>query len=187
MSPRSVVFSGAVAGVLVVASAGPSRAQATCPFSTTGSLAPPDLTTSPRLFRDDPATTCAASQVCLLSPGGPFQIDLYTFQTPPGPMAACTTVTLTSPCGGVPTFLHSGAFRGVVTLPVACNANFLGDLGDSPLANVPKSFSFNVLPATLFTVVVNEITGGAGCPSYTLDVTGCENTPVGVLDFSVHR
>jgi hypothetical protein len=51
---------------------------------------------------------------------------------------------------------------------------------------VPKSYSFNVAPATVFSVIVNEVTAGAGCPSYTLDVTGCDVTPVGVLDFNVN-
>ena len=180
MTRRTAVVCGATVALLMVAGSSPVWAQATCPFTVTGSLAPPDLTTSPRLFRDDPPNACGANQPCATSAGGPFQLDIYTLTTSPGPTPACVTVTLTTPCGGAPTFLHSGAFLGVFT------ASFLGDIGASPTANIPKSYSFNVAPATVFSVIVNEVTAGAGCPSYTLDVTGCNVTPVGVLDFSVN-
>lgn len=186
MTLRTAVHFGAVAVLLVVASSSPVAAQATCPFTVQGSLAAGDPTTNPRLFRDEPPTTCAASTACATSACAACRFDSYVFTTTPGPLPACVSVTLTTPCVGTQ-FTHSGAFLGTFTPPIVCNANFLGDIGASPDMGLPKTYSFNVAPATVFSVIVTEVTAGAGCASYTLDVTGCENTPVGVIDFSVGK
>jgi hypothetical protein len=37
--------------------------------------------------------------------------------------------------------------------------------------------TFNVPPATDFDIVVSEVTANAGCPAYTLTLTGCPQQP----------
>jgi len=184
MIPRNAVCIGAVVVFVMVAGSGPVMAGVTCPFTITGSLAPGDLTSNPRLFRDEPPNACAANQPCATSACAACALDVYTLVTPPGPTPACVTVTVTTPCVGTQ-FTHSSAWLGTFTPPFVCNANFLGDIGASPDLGAPKSYSFNVPPATTFSVVINETIAGAGCASYTIDVTGCENTPVELLDFGI--
>lgn len=183
MSNRNVAQISAVAVLVLLAGGSAAQAQV-CPFTVTGALAPGDLTTNPRLFRDDPGSTCAVPTACATSGAAAFAVDIYTFTTPPGPNPACTTVTLNTACIGLQ-FIHSGAFLGTFVPPIVCNASFLGDIGASPDGVNPKSYSFNVPPATTFSVIVTEVTAGQGCASYTLDVTGCETTPVELLHFSV--
>jgi hypothetical protein len=184
MTPRTAVVLVAVVVLFVLAGTGSAWAQSSCPFTTTGSLAPGDLTTNPRLFRDDPPNACGANQPCATSACAACALDVYALATPPGPTPACVTVTVTTPCVGTQ-FTHSSAWLGTFTPPFVCNANFLGDIGNSPDLGAPKSYSFMVPPATTFSVVINEVTAGGGCPNYQIDVNGCQNTPVGVLDFSV--
>ena len=185
MSLRTAAVLGALVVLVMVAGSSPVLAQQTCPFNVVGSLAPGDPTTNPRLFRDEPANACGANQPCATSACAGCALDVYTLTTTSGPLPACVTVTVTTPCVGTQ-FVHSSAWLGTFTPPFVCNANFLGDIGASPDLGAPKSYSFNVPPSTVFSVVVNETIAAGGCPSYTLNVDGCQNTPVGVIDFSVH-
>jgi len=184
MTFRTAVCIGAAVVLVMLVGSTPVMAQLSCPFTTTGSLVVGDPTTNPRLFRDEPANACGANQPCATSACAACALDVYTFATPPGPVAACVTVTVTTPCVGT-NFVHSSAWLGTFTPPFVCNANFLGDIGNSPDLGAPKTYSFNVAANTTFSVVVNEVTAGGGCPSYTLDVTGCNITPVDLLDFNV--
>ena len=60
------------------------------------------------------------------------------------------------------------------------STNYLADAGESPFPSV--SFSFNVPAHSSFDVVVSEVTAGAGCSSYTLDVSG-----TGIFEEAVGR
>jgi len=158
----------------------------TCPFTVTGNLSPGDLTESPRLFRADPPNTCALPQPCEGPSGsGPYFYDEYAFVNGPG--LNCVTATLTSNCAAAGTFsLHASAYLNAFTpgAGTICT-DFLGDIGSSPAdGDPPKSFSFDVPAGGTFVVVVNHITVGGTCPTYQLDVTGCE-VPVAIQDFSV--
>jgi hypothetical protein len=186
ISRENVGRAAVVVLLLVVAGSSPVMAQSSCPFTVTGSLAPGDLTSNPRLFRDDPPNACGANQPCATSACAACALDVYTFATPPGPTPACVQVTVTTPCVGTQ-FTHSSAWLGVFTPPLICTANYLADIGNSPDLGAPKSYSFNVPPATVFSVVINEVTAGGGCPSYQLDVIGCDQTPVELIDLNVNK
>ena len=185
MISRETVYIGAVVVLVMLAGSSPVMAQSSCPFTVTGSLAPGDLTSNPRLFRDDPGNACGVDQPCATSACAACALDVYTLATPPGPNPACVTVTVTTPCVGGE-FTHASAWLGTFAPPFVCNGNFLGDIGASPDLGLPKSFSFNVAPATTFSVVINEVTAGGGCPSYTIDVTGCDVVPVELIDLSIN-
>ena len=158
----------------------------TCPFNVTGSLQAGDLQESPRLFRADPPSTCAAPQVCEGPSGtGPYFYDEYVFVN--GGATNCVTVALTSNCAAPGTFsLHASAYLFPFTPgPATMCTNFLADIGNSPAdGDPPKTFSFDVAPGATFVVVVNHITVGGTCPSYTLDVTGCE-VPVSLQSITI--
>jgi hypothetical protein len=156
----------------------------TCPFTVTGDLNAGDLTESPRLFRADPPSTCPAPQVCEGPSGtGPYFYDQYTFVN--AGQTNCVTVTLTPNCGA--TFsLHSSAYLNAFTPGAAtiCT-DFLGDIGNSPAdGGPPVPYSFDVPAGATFVVVVNHVTVGGTCPSYQLDVAGCE-VPVSIQDFAI--
>jgi hypothetical protein len=160
----------------------------TCPFNVNGTLGPGDLTESPRLFRADPPSDCAAPQPCDGPSGtGPYFYDQYTFVN--GGATNCVTVSITSNCAAPGTFsIHTSAYLNAFTPGSAtiCT-DFLGDIGNSPAdGDPPKSYSFDVPPGQTFVVVVNHITVGGTCPApgYDLTVTGCE-VPVTLQDFTI--
>jgi hypothetical protein len=141
----------------------------------TGTLTNTDLSTTTRLFRDDPATTCAAPTTCSTTGAGTFYYDLYPFSND-SDNAACIMVTLGSTsCVGSP-FLFSGAYLTSFDPNNLC-ANFAGDLGHSPDATGPLSYSFSVPAHTTFYVNVQAVTSGATCGDYTLTV---QNIPCGL-------
>jgi hypothetical protein len=156
----------------------------TCPFTITGSLMAGDLNESPRLFRADPASTCAAPHACPGPSGtGPYFYDQYVFVN--AGASNCVTVTLATACGGA-TLAHASAYLNSYTpgAGTICN-NYIADLGASPLdGDPPKPFSFTAAPGATFVVVVNATVPSAACTSYTLNVTGCE-VPVELQSFSV--
>lgn len=160
----------------------------TCPFNVTGTLEAGDLQESPRLFRADPPSTCAAPQPCEGPSGtGPYFYDEYIFVN--GGATNCVTAALTSNCGAPGTFqIHASAYLFPFTPgPTTMCDNFLADIGNSPATgDPPKAFSFDVAPGATFVVVVNHITVGASCsaPGYTLDVTNCE-VPVTLQGFTI--
>jgi hypothetical protein len=117
-----------------------------------------------RLTRDGNSSDCLFPKAC---PGPinatPVAYDAYTF-TNAGP-DACVAVNLASACG---TGLFSAAYYGIHNPADVC-ANYAADAGASaPTMN----YSFAVPSNGVFTVVVHEIIPGAGCPSYTLTVSG---------------
>jgi hypothetical protein len=181
MNPRTAFHVGVILALLMVAGSSPALAQLTCPFTATGSLDPTDPNQNGRLFRDEPGNTCALNQPCVIFDATPRDFDMYTFQTTVGPNPACVTVNITNNCGGAAS-LQSAAYTSFN--PASLCANYLGDIGATPNTGNSKNYSFMVPPATTFVVTVNEA-GTLACPSYTIDVTGCDFTPVELLDFSI--
>src|SRR4030095_4170598 len=138
----------------------------------TGSIADGDPTMSDRIFRLDPPSACASSRPCfVVSPTGLHRYDTYTFLN--GPAPACMTVPVTTPSTGMNTGnpIQAVAYLGSFNPGSLC-MNLLGDIGNSPLANTPKSFSFNVPANANFDVVVHESLVRAGCPNYTATFSG---------------
>jgi hypothetical protein len=146
----------------------------TTPTTITGSLVAGDPDLTNRVNRSDPPSTCAAPQPCLeaFNPGETFNFDAYTFRNPTA-SPQCVTVTLTPNCAEVAE-LQSAAYLGAVNTAFPC-ANFLGDIGNSPVNGVAKAYSFIVPAGTVFTVVVNNAVavnvGFGTCSSYTLNVS----------------
>jgi hypothetical protein len=184
MSLRTLVHVGGFVVLSTLAGSSAAIAQSSCPFTATGALDPTDPNQTGRLFRDEPGNTCAANQPCATFDAIPRDFDMYTFATPPGPTAACVTVNITNNCGGAAS-LQSAAYMPTFN-PAALCLNYLGDIGATPNAGFAKNYSFNVPPASTFVVTVNEA-GTLACPSYQIDVTGCDVTPVGLLDFGVNN
>jgi hypothetical protein len=182
MSSRTALQIGAVVMVLMAAGSTPALAQLTCPFSTTGVLDPTDPDQTGRLFRDDPGNDCALNQPCAIFDAVVRDFDMYTFTTPAGPNPACVTVNISNNCGGAQS-LQSAAYTGSFDPNNLCT-NALGDIGATPNSGFAKAYSFNVPPSTTFVVTVNEA-GLLDCPSYQIDVTGCDVVPVELLDFGI--
>ncbi len=142
------------------------------PIVFNGSLATTDPTLATRMFRADPASTCAAPHVCPGPSGtGPFYYDTYTFTNTTG-ASACVNINLDPmTCTGTP-FIHASAYLGAFDPTNVCTSNYLGDIGASP--TTPKDFSVTVPAGGQVTLVVNAVTAGTGgaCPGYQLTVTG---------------
>src|SRR5262249_61550320 len=51
-------------------------------------------------------------------------------------------------------------------------ANWIADEGQSPVPGNPTPFSFNIDNGQTFVLVVSEVAADAGCPSYTMNVSG---------------
>jgi hypothetical protein len=161
----------------------------TCPFTVNGTLEPGDLTETPRLFREEPPSSCAAPQPCQGPSGtGPYFYDQYTFVN--AAATNCVTVSLSSSCGPPGDFsVHASAYLGSFNpgAGTLCD-NYLADIGNSPAnGDPPKEFSFDVAPGATFVIVVNHVTVDATCPApgYDLTVTGCEGVPVTLQGFAV--
>ena len=140
-----------------------------------------------RLFRSNVVASCAGPKA---NPGltvatGSRQYDAYTF-TNMSASSQCVTVTLAATNG---TALYTAAYTSAGFVPANPSTNYLADPGSSgPL----QTYSFNVAPATAFTVVVHEVNVGGGTGSaYTLTVAlaacaagpGC--TPVSITTASI--
>ncbi|MEO6457020.1 MAG: M12 family metallo-peptidase [Chloroflexia bacterium] len=137
------------------------------PIVVQGAIEAGDPTQAQRLFRDEPASTCQAPQSCSVS-GNSNRFDAYTY-TNGAASARCVTVEINSQsCVGAQ-FIHSTAYLGAFDPTLTC-ANYLADIGASP--NPVGSYSFIVPAGTTFVVVVNEVVSNAGCPAYTITISG---------------
>lgn len=148
------------------------------PATVTGSIGAGDPTSTGRPFRADPPSTCAAPQTCaVFNPAGLYRYDTHTFTN--GGAPACVTVTVTTPCTGA-NFIQAAAYLGSFNPANVCQ-NFLADIGASPGANVPKSFSFVVPAYATIVLVIHESFVAGGCSSYSATVSGliCGSTGPG--------
>jgi hypothetical protein len=66
-------------------------------------------------------------------------------------------------------FIFTAAYLGSFDPNNICN-NWIGDSGSSP--NPEQAFQVNVDNGQTLVVVVSEVTPNAGCPSYTVTITG---------------
>ncbi|HQQ78663.1 MAG TPA: S8 family serine peptidase, partial [Thermoanaerobaculia bacterium] len=140
-----------------------------------------------RLTRNGVGATCAAakSNPGLTAVTGARQFDAYTF-TNTASVSQCVTVTLSAANGLA---LYTAAYTSAGFVPANPSTNFLADPG---LSGTLQTYSFNVAPATAFTVVVHDInvTPASGSP-YTLTValatcaSGPACTPVTITTPSI--
>src|SRR4029077_17465866 len=134
----------------------------------TGSIDTGDPTQTDRLFRSGIPQTCPATTTCAIF-GDPTarHYDAYTFTNTTG-ATQCVTVDTNTACTGT-NFIFIGAYLGSFDPNNICT-NWIGDSGGSP--NPDQPFQVNIDPGQTFVVVVSEVTPDAGCPSYTVTVTG---------------
>ena len=120
-----------------------------------------------RVFRISPGSVCGTPKTY---PGAqdtsPRTYDAYTFVNN-GP-AACVTFNVNSACSGS-NFVFPVAYLGSFN-PANIAQNYLGDSGTSP--NPSVNMSVNVPANATVVLVVNEVTAAAGCPSYSVVVSG---------------
>lgn len=131
-----------------------------------GALTAADATMTPRLFRNDPASSCDAPQTCSTSDSATFYYDAHWYMNNDSHQQ-CVTVTLDpQTCTGSPTFLHSAAYTAFN--PSSICDNYLADIGASPFG--PASYSFVVQPWQTYYVMVGVTNSGVECPGYRLTV-----------------
>src|SRR4029077_15910941 len=134
----------------------------------TGSIDTGDPTQTDRLFRSGIPQTCPASTSCaILGDGLPRHYDEYTFTNTTG-ATQCVTVDTNTPCTGT-NFIFIGAYLGSFDPNNICT-NWIGDAGSSP--NPDQPFQFDLADGQTVVVVVSEVTPDAGCPGYTVTVSG---------------
>jgi hypothetical protein len=82
-------------------------------------------------------------------------------------------VNLNTACTGT-NFIFGAAYLGSFD-PNNIRTNWIGDTGSSP--NLDQAFSFDLPNGQTVVLVVSEVTAGAGCPAYTMTVSGLCSGP----------
>jgi hypothetical protein len=140
----------------------------TCnPSVINGSIVTGDPIQTNRPFRDGIPDTCATPGACGSPFTGSYHYDTYTFTNTTGG-STCVSVNISTACTGT-NFIYSAAYLGAFVPSNICN-NFLASAGSSP--NPIGAYSFTVPAGSSFVVNVHEVTANAGCPAYTLTVSG---------------
>ncbi|HLL71933.1 MAG TPA: M36 family metallopeptidase [Pyrinomonadaceae bacterium] len=135
-----------------------------------GSIAAGDMTQTNRLNRDANPSACSTKPF----PGefagpGTVRYDQYTFQNTSS-QAACIRITLQATTANMFSAAYLNAYD-----PANKSANYLGDLGTSPAANIPASYSVLVPAGATYVVVVHEtVVNGGG--NYTLAICNSGST-----------
>ena len=138
------------------------------PAVVTGSIDLGDPTQNDRLFRSGIPQTCPASTSCaVFGDGLQHHYDEYTFTNTTG-ATQCVTIDTNTACTGT-NFIFTAAYLGSFDPQNICT-NWIGDSGGSP--NPDQPFQVNIDPGQTFVVVVSEVTADAGCPGYTVTITG---------------
>ena len=133
-----------------------------------GSIDLSDPTQTDRLFRSGFPQTCPATLTCaIFGDPTPHHYDSYTFTNTTG-STQCVHIDTNTACTGT-NFIFTAAYLGSFDPANICN-NWIGDSGSSPDPEV--AFDVDVDAGQTLVVVVSEVTPDAGCPAYTLTVTG---------------
>lgn len=135
-----------------------------------GSIAAGDPTQSSRINRDGTPSSCTGGAPTAAPIAGSFRFDSYNF-TNPHAVEACVTVEYNmTACGGNSTQVNAYSTFD----PANANTNVIGEPGFSTTGT--GTLMFRVTAGQSFTVVVHEVTAGAGCPNYSFSLsyrTGC--------------
>ncbi len=137
------------------------------PIVINGSITTTDPTQTGRLFRDGVPDTCQAAGTCQVFDTTPRHYDNYTF-TNTSSNTVCVTVDVNTACTGT-NFIFVAGYVGSFDPNNICT-NWVADIGSSP--DPTGTFSFNVPAGQTLIVNVHEVTANAGCPAYTLTITG---------------
>jgi len=134
-----------------------------------GAITDTDLAQTDRIFRGDPASTCASPQSCsAIGSGDSFHYDVYPFVNNSSTTQCVSVKVDAKTCGSGTNYLQSAAYLGAYNPANQCS-NFLGDIGASPTPI--KSYSFSVAAWQSYSVVVLNSGTGNLCPAYTVTVT----------------
>jgi hypothetical protein len=152
----------------------PTAPPSCTPIVVTGSIDTSDPTQTDRLFRSGIPQTCPASNTCAtFGDGLPRHYDEYTFTNTTG-AAHCVNIDTNTACIGTNSVLI-GAYLGSFDPNDVCT-NWIGDSGFSP--NPEQAFDVDLDEGQTLVLVVSEVTPNAGCPNYTMTITGlCGGTP----------
>src|SRR5436190_11995157 len=146
----------------------PTSSPSCTPIVVNGSIDTGDPTQTDRLFRSGVPQTCPASTSCAtFGDGLPRHYDSYTFTNTTG-ATQCVNIDTNTACTGT-NFIFIGAYLGSFDPANVCT-NWIGDAGSSP--NPDQAFQVDVDDGQTLVVVVSEVTPDAGCPSYTVTITG---------------
>lgn len=143
----------------------------TCPPTVIiGSIDNSDSTQNDRLNRGVISGCCGTTYSCqIFGDGQLHHYDAYTFTNANG-STQCVTVGIDTNCQGS-NFIFTSAYLGTFDPNNIC-ANWIADEGQSPIPGNPTPFSFNIEDGQTFVLVVSEVTANAGCPSYTMTLSG---------------
>ena len=140
------------------------------PTVITGNIDNSDPTQNDRLNRGVISGCCGTTYSCqIFGDGQPHHYDAYTFTNATG-STQCVTVGIDTDCQGS-NFIFTAAYLGTFDPNNIC-ANWMADEGQSPIPGNQTPFSFNIEDGQTFVLVVSEVTANAGCPSYTMTVSG---------------
>jgi hypothetical protein len=148
----------------------PTATPSCTPIEITGSIDNSDPTQIDRLNRGVISGCCGTTYPCqIFGDGQPHHYDTYTFTNTTG-STQCVTVGVNTECQGV-NFIFTAAYLGTFDPNNICT-NWIADEGRSPVPGDPTPFSFNLDNGETVVLVVSEVTAGAGCPSYTMTISG---------------
>jgi hypothetical protein len=151
----------------------PTVSPSCTPIVVNGSIDTSDPTQIDRLFRSGIPQTCPASTTCAaFGDGLPRHYDSYTFTNTTG-ATQCVNIDTNTACTSTNS-IFIGAYLGSFDPNNICT-NWIGDSGSSP--NPDKAFQVDVDNGQTLVVVVSEVTPDAGCPGYTVTITGLCGTP----------
>jgi hypothetical protein len=140
------------------------------PTVMTGSIDTNDPTQNDRLNRGVISGCCGTTYPCqIFGDGQLHHYDANTFTNTTG-STQCVTVGIDTDCQGS-NFIFTAAYLGTFDPNNICT-NWIADEGQSPIPGNPTPFSFNVEDGQTVVLVVSEVTANAGCPSYTMTVSG---------------
>jgi hypothetical protein len=149
----------------------PTATTSPTPIEITGSIDNSDPTQVDRLNRSGISGCCGtAFTTCQIF--GDAQLrhyDAYTFTNTTG-STQCVTVDVNTACSGS-NFIFTAAYLGTFDPNNICT-NWIADEGSSPGPTAP--FSFIIDNGQTVVLVVSEVNAGAGCPSYTMTVSGLD-------------
>jgi N-acetylneuraminic acid mutarotase len=132
-----------------------------------GSIADPDPTQTDKLVASGIPQTCPPTTTCAIF-GDPdqFRYDAYTFTNSTN-ATQCVNIDTNTTCSGNHN-IFTAAYLGSFDPSNICT-NWIGDIGAFP--NPDQSFNVDVPAGQTLVVVVSEY-HHAGCPAYTLTITG---------------
>jgi hypothetical protein len=147
----------------------PGVAGPTCtPSVVSGGIDPSDPTQNDRLYRSGVSQSCPPGTSCqIFGDGNRHHYDEYTFSNTSG-TTLCATIDTNTACTGN-NYVFTGAYQDFFDPENICNY-WIGDSGSSP--NPDQPFQVQVPAGHNVVVVVSEVTANAGCPSYTVTVSG---------------